>query len=67
MEALGATPETVSAKMLDKWVIQPEDVHKEKKIAEGGYGEVWKGRWHNIDVAIKAIKGMDVRKETKKK
>ena len=40
----------------DSWQIEPEDLAYGDKIGEGHFGEVWRGTFHQLDVAIKLIK-----------
>lgn len=36
-------------------VIQPKDVSLAKFLGSGGYGEVYLGKWHSSEAAIKCL------------
>jgi len=38
------------------WRIATSDIKLEKKLGEGAFGIVWKGRWHGKAVAVKQVK-----------
>ena len=39
-----------------EWVTQETQVSKVQKVGTGRFGDVWKGKWSNIEVAIKCMK-----------
>ena len=39
----------------DTWRINEDDVTFERKVAHGGYGIVWRGRWLQYEVAVKEL------------
>jgi len=45
------------------WDINYEEIDIEKKLGEGAFGEVFKGKWRHIDVAVKKLKAEPEGKE----
>lgn len=37
-------------------MINPEDLVLQKALSGGTFGEVWKGSWQGIDVAVKRLR-----------
>ena len=42
-------------KLQQGWVVGYKDIHLQKVIGKGAFGEVWKGRWRGLDVALKKM------------
>jgi len=40
----------------DAWRIKARDVTLGKKLGQGAFGIVWKGKWHSTTVAVKQLK-----------
>jgi serine/threonine protein kinase len=47
--------DTETTERLLGWLIQPDEVSYEVVIGSGAFGEVWRGQWKGVDVAIKKI------------
>eukprot|EP00727_Mastigamoeba_balamuthi_P008697 m51a1_g445 putative protein kinase (1022) ;mRNA; f:107863-111800 len=39
------------------WMIDYKDLEFEQKIGEGGFGDVYRAKWHGTTVAVKTLKG----------
>ena len=42
-------------KLQQGWVVGYKDIKLQKVIGQGAFGEVWKGRWRGLDVAVKKM------------
>ena len=42
-------------KLQQGWVVGYKDIRLQKVIGQGAFGEVWKGRWRGLDVAVKKM------------
>lgn len=49
-------PMRQSAKRGNRWEIEFEELEVDKRIGQGAYGSVFKGKWRNTVVAIKTIR-----------
>ena len=38
------------------WEIDPKDVKLTTAVASGGFGDVWRAEWHDMEVAVKRLK-----------
>ena len=43
------------SKLQKAWIVQLSDVTLEVVIGKGAFGEVWKGNWRGMDVALKKM------------
>jgi serine/threonine protein kinase len=56
----------LNAREHENWRVQEKDISFEKRIGRGAFGEVYKGRWHGITVAIKRLLPLETEKATEK-
>lgn len=38
------------------WEIEPDEVELHELIGEGSFGQVWRGRWSGLDIAVKILR-----------
>lgn len=48
-----------TTKKKDNWIISLDELEFEKRVGKGKFGEVWKGDWLGIDIAIKRLYFVD--------
>ena len=44
----------------EDWELDANEIRYQKKIGVGSFGEVWRGEWAGIDVAIKKVNQVNI-------